>query len=157
MINRKELKKKAWEISKSHFKEIWIGYGFVFLFSLLTSFLTETIVTKFPKCVWMYKNQCMLTLGTGIASVVSFLLNVSIAFLIFGVYRYLLNIVRGNRVEFNDIFDYKKDWLKLFGISFVAPLLINLGYLFVIPGIILELAYAMIYYVYPTVLVGFIT
>ena len=148
MIDRKEIKKKSWDISKAHFKEIWMGYGFVLLFIGLINGLTETILQNFPKCLWSFKGGCMVSIGSILSFGVSLLLNVAIAFLMFGVYKYLLNIVRGKKVEFNDIFVYKQDWLKLFGISFVATLLINLGYVFVLPGIILELVYAMMYYVY---------
>lgn len=148
MIDRREIKKKAWEISKANFKDIWSGYGFVFLFIGLINGLSQTLINKFQKCIWSFKGECMYSVGSILSFVVSLLLNVSIAFILFGVYRYLLNIVRGKKVEFNDIFVYKKDWLKLFGISFVATLLINLGSILIIPGIILELAYGMMYYVY---------
>lgn len=148
MINKKELKKKAWEISKTHLKDIWIAYGLIFIFSGLVNGLTETILQKFTKCIWSFKGECMISVGSILSLGVSLLLNVSIAFLVFGVYKYLLNLIRGKKVEFNDIFIYKKDWLKLFGISLVATILINLGTILIIPGIILELAYGMMYYVY---------
>ena len=109
MINKKELKKKAWEISKTHLKDIWIAYGLIFIFSGLVNVLTETILQKFTKCIWSFKGECMISVGSILSLGVSLLLNVSIAFLVFGVYKYLLNLIRGKKVEFNDIFIYKKE------------------------------------------------
>ncbi len=147
-MNRKEIKSKAWEISKAHFKDVWIVYGFVLIFDYLINTLSNTLLKDFSTCLWKISNKCIISVGGLSSFIVSLVLSLGISFLVFGVYKCLLNIVRGKKVEFNDIFVYKNDWLKLFGISFITSLLINLGSLLIIPGIILEIVYSMRCYVY---------
>ena len=62
--------------------------------------------------------------------------------------KYLLNIVRHGNAEFNDIIDtIKARWLQILLANILVSVLVGLAsLLFVIPGIILGLAYAMVTY-----------
>lgn len=63
-------------------------------------------------------------------------------------YRYLLNFVRGEHFEFNDIIEtIKKRWVQILLVEIlVAVIVFAFSLLLVIPGIIRALAYAMVPY-----------
>ena len=73
--------------------------------------------------------------------------------LIFGIknvayLKYLLNIVRYGKAELNDIIDcFKEKWLHILLLNIVSGVIVGLGLvLFIIPGIIFAIAYAMASY-----------
>lgn len=147
-MNFKEIKKDAWKIAKNNIWGIWGCYAFVMLLSSATSALATELTVKFKTCLFSFRNVCMVTNGTIVAEGISILISIAITFLTFGMYNYLLKLVRNENPTFNDLFAFKKDLFKLFCLSFLVRLFINLGSVLIIPGIILELAYSMVYYIY---------
>ncbi len=65
-----------------------------------------------------------------------------------GYKKYILNFVRNGKFEFNDILDcIKEKWLNILIAEILTSIIIGLCMaLFVIPGIIMSLAYAMVTY-----------
>lgn len=65
-----------------------------------------------------------------------------------GYIKYILNFVRNGKFEFNDIIDtVKEKWLNIFIAEILATIIIGLcSILFVIPGIIMAIAYTFVTY-----------
>lgn len=147
-MNFKGIKKEAWDITKNNLWNIWGCYAFIMLLSYAASALATELTVKFNKCLFSFKGTCMMTNGTILAEIISILISIAITFLMFGMYNYLLKLVRNENPSFNDLFKYKKEFFKLFCLSFLVNIIINLGSLLIVPGIILELAYSMVYYIY---------
>lgn len=147
-MNFGKIKKEAWNIAKGNLWGIWGCYAFIMLLSSAASALATELTGKFKTCLFSFRNVCWVTNGTIVAEVISILISIVITFLMFGMYNYLLKLVRNENPTFNDLFEFKKDFFKLFCLSFLVNIIINLGSLLIIPGIILELAYSMVYYIY---------
>lgn len=147
-MNFKEIKNKAWQIAKDNLWGIWASYGFIMLLAYAFSALATEIMVRYGKCLFSIKDTCIFTTGSIIAEGISILISIAITFLTFGLYNYLLKLIRNEAPTFNDIFRFKKDFFKLFCLSFLVNLIISFGSILIIPGIILELAYAMIYFIY---------
>lgn len=147
-MNFKEIKKEAWQIARDNLWGIWGCYAFIMLISSAASELATELTVKFKTCLFSFRNVCMISNGTIIAEIISILISIAITFLMFGLYNYLLKLVRKENPSFIDLFRFKKDFLKLFCLSFLVKLFISLGSLLIIPGIILELAYSMVNYIY---------
>lgn len=148
MINRKEIKRKAWEISKKNMKLIWLSYGFVAILFFAIDTLCSRINITFPKCVLNIFGTCVYSVGSIMSFSLSTILSVFISFLICGQCNILMNIVRKKDADFNDLFKYKSSCLKIFAMALLIKLLISLGALLIIPGIILQLCYSFVYYMY---------
>lgn len=147
-MNFKEIKKEAWQIVRDNLWGIWGVYGFIMLLSYASSALTTEIMEKFSDCYFNVRFICLGTKGSIIVEIISILISIAITFLMFGLYNYLLKLVRKENPSFIDLFKFKKHFFKLFCLSFLVKLFIGLGSILIIPGIILELAYSMVNYIY---------
>lgn len=134
-MNRSELKSKAKESLKGKYGEstkLFLLYIFVcFGISIVISFISEII-----------KINELLTL---ILSIISM-------FVVYGLYpgfySFFLKISRNEEVSSNELFKHKNLFLVTIGATLLAGIFIFLGaLLFIIPGIIIALNYALVYFV----------
>lgn len=147
-MDRIEIKNEAKAIVREKFSEFWLRYFFVLTLSFAMSLLYRKIAVIFNHCYFSFQNECVLSNGSIINGGLSFFYSIITTFLTFGMYKIMLKLVRKKETEFNDLFAYKKDFFKLFALSFITELLVSLGYVLIVPGIILQLCYAMIGFIY---------
>lgn len=149
MINKKELKKEAWDLAKNNLSVFWLPYGFFLLITLAISELAGTLADKYNTCILSMSNECLLKKGDILTVPINIIGSLLTTFLAFGIYKIILGIIRKENTSFNDIFSYKEDWLKLFLLDFISSLFIELGFIFfIIPGIIIALAISMRSYIF---------
>lgn len=149
-IDYKKIKQEAWNITKENIASYWKPYFFILLISIAVSELSNALSTRFNTCIFSIKGfeTCIIDKGTIISYPVSLLISIFTTFLTFGMYKIILSIVRHENTSFNDIFSYKKDFLKLFLLSLIITILCDIGFMFlIIPGIIISLMYSMVYYI----------
>ena len=130
-MNRVEIKTKAKEIIKGRLWDFWKGY---LIFGLVVG-VVETLLG------FIFTGNLAIV-GTLIASLVT-------APLSFGFIYYAMRYARGESLDINDIFKYKKAWIPTFLLTFLISLFTTLWMLLlIIPGIIAALSYSMAPYIY---------
>lgn len=147
-MNRKEIKRQAWEkIKGNKWNIIWPLLLIAVIQSVLSNVLGGTSNNALA-------NLDLSNLDANTIEQLSERMTISpvngLLGLIFGIVdvaylKYLLNIVRTGKAEFNDIIDcFKEKWLQILILNIVLGVLVGLGFVFlIIPGIILSLAYSM--------------
>ena len=124
-MNLKEIKKKAWAISKENLGSIW-NVSIIYIgFNMLFSFLSDTLADKYEVCLFPFIKDYCVTKGGVAASILSLLFALFFTQLSYGVSATVLKIVRKEKYEFNDIFKFKKDFLKLFAIYYLSELIVS--------------------------------
>lgn len=132
-MNHNLIKEKAKKVTKKNIKIFWIGYFTIFVISFLCSF---GIALLFEKNSLIF--NC-LTLATTCFT----------ATLTVGFYYYVLKIIRGEEVVKEDLFKFVGKVLPILAISILTTIFIFLwSLLFIIPGIIMALGYAMTLFIY---------
>ena len=142
--NRAQIKEQAKKIMKGNMWNIWKGMLLIMIISSVGGFLIGKIFGQ--------KGNCTASLGeincsqiTPFGGIVTFLCGIIVAVLGIGLVRYLLKLIRKEKYEINDIFNYIKEnlWLCVLT-SFLVSLYTTLWtILFVIPGIIAAISYSM--------------
>lgn len=137
IINKKAIKEKAKLKIKGNIWNIMLPY---IVLSLITSVLTSILY------IGSNTNVYDDTYGDIVSMVVSFI-TIPITF---GVTYYIVNLVRGKKVELNDIFRYlNKNVINIFLLSILISIFVFLwSLLFIIPGIIVALSYSMCEFIY---------
>ena len=146
-MNRKEIK----ELAKSKIKGnkwniIWPVLVICLIESVLESILGlnpySSVDFTDPEALYSVKMSTGSSLGI-------LLLGLVIAIVMVGYKKYILNFVRNGKFEFNDILDcVKEKWVNILVASVLMYLVIfACSMLFVIPGIIMALAYSMVMYI----------
>lgn len=134
-MNRSELKTKAKESLKGHY---WESIK-VFLLYMLICF-GITIVTSV--IAGIFKENELLT------AILGFIPSFIVIGLYGGFYSFFLKISRNEEVSCTELFKQKNLFWISIGVSLVASIFSALGmFLFIIPGIIIALNYAMVYFV----------
>ena len=131
-MNHLDIKQRAQIMVKEKFKDFWNGYVVI----IAINFLIDLVLTL------LFKDGILKTALNLVSSL--FLSTLSV-----GLYAYILKIVRNQDYNRQDIFNFVGQVMPIFGISCLVTILIMLGsLLFIIPGIIISLAYSMVFYLY---------
>ncbi len=127
-LDQKLIKNEAKEITKNNFKTIWISLGINFLISLIYLGLFNYFI-KDPE--------------SNIAMAVSLLYNLITIPFSFGLSKYLLNIIRGEKTSLKDlIYYYHNHLIDTLVLSISLSIMYSLGLnLFILPMIILFLMF----------------
>jgi uncharacterized membrane protein len=132
-VNRVEIKKRAKEIRDENLFSFWHAYIILFVISFLLSFVIELL---FDESSNIY---LVLTIVSS-----CFTLTLSVGF-----YRYILKMIRKENFNKSDIFEYVGDVFKILAIALLVFMFSFLGLiLFIVPGIIAILSFAMVYMIY---------
>lgn len=130
MMSNAEIRKFVKENIKGNF---WKILGFNFLVSLLTSMISNVLT---------FENEFINLVFAVIAAGVTTPITV-------GFYRILIDILEKKDAKIDTLFEYFKDFLNLFILGFIGNLAISIGSMFfVIPGVILQIIYTGILYLY---------
>ena len=130
-MNRVEIKTRAKEIIKGRLWDFWKGY---LLYSVIVVILEGFLGL-------IFKGDLEIV-GTLTVSLIS-------APLSFGFIYYAMKYARGEALDLNDIFRYKKQWIPTFLLTFLISLFTSLWMLLlIVPGIIAALSYSMSQYIY---------
>jgi len=125
-MNIGEIKKRGRELTSKNLWNFWKVYLVLMIISFLVTYLTAAL--------------------TPISSIIMVIV---MSPLYAGVYFYLLNIVRGKPFEVNDMFKYFKIIIPVVILSILMSVFVFLwSMLFIIPGIIAALSYAMAMYIF---------
>ena len=141
-MNRKEIKEKAKSLIKGNIWNIlWPMLVIGVLQSIISRLFGGTVVVDYNEL----ENANMSVtsyFGTGIATVLA-----GIAY--GGYYKYLLNFVRKGKFETNDIINtIKEKWLNLLIANILVYVIVfACTLLFVVPGIIMALAYTFVSFI----------
>ncbi len=131
-MNHLDIKQRAQIMVKEKFKDFWSGYVII----IAINFLIDIVLTL------LFKDGILKTALSLVSSL--FLSTLSV-----GLYAYILKIVRNQDYNRQDIFNFVGQVMPIFCISCLVTILIMLGsLLFIIPGIIIALAYSMVFYLY---------
>jgi len=154
-MNRVEIKKRAKELIKGRLWDFWKGY---FIYALIIGIISSAIQILFKidslKTCLVSLNvggevMCYLTKADLVAEGVSIVVSFATAFLAIGFVLYTMKYARGESLDINDIFNYKKAFVPTFLLMFFISLFTSLwSLLFIIPGIIAALSYTMSRYIY---------
>ena len=142
-MDRKEIK----EAAKAKIKgNIWNLLWPVLLISVVEYIIT-TIFHLSPNVDFQNLDQINYTMPTQ-NYIISLLLGIVIGVFTIGYKKYVLNFVRTGKLDGKEILNcVKEKWLNILIVEFLVCLLVGLAsILFVIPGIILALAYGMATY-----------
>lgn len=132
-MNRIEIKEKAKVLVKENFKSFWQGYLIILAISLLCNFTIELLLDK---------GSMLYNCFTLVVSFFTSTLSVGFTY-------YVLKMVREEEVEREDLFKFMGNILPIAAISILMMVFVLLGMvLFIIPGIIVALGYAMVFYLY---------
>ncbi len=130
-MNRVEIKTKAKEIIKGRLWDFWKGY---LIYAVIVSVLEGLLGLIFK--------ENLAIVGSLIAALVT-------APLSYGAIYYMMKYARGEALDINDIFKFKKQWIPTFLLTFLISLFTSLWMLLlIIPGIIAALSYSMSQYIY---------
>lgn len=147
-MNRSELKESAKASLKGKYNDAVIMLLVVILISAGASVIGSLLDTSLGLI-----NKQTLTIGSQIIEYQStgfFTTILTIAltcFLSFGIFEYFLNISRGKKVEWKDIFKRYDLLVYYFVLSLIVGIFTFLwSLLFIIPGIIAALSYSLVYY-----------
>ena len=143
-MNRKEIKKEAWaKIKGNKWNIIWPALLILFVEGVL-----ENILGLNPYAGADF-TDVNAVLNMDIPPKVE--IGMTIFSLVFGIVlvaykKYILNFVRNDKFEFSDIIDcIKEKWLNILVASFLVYVVVfACTLLFVVPGIIMAFAYAMV-------------
>lgn len=147
-MNRKEIKEEAKaKIKGNKWNILWP----ILVIGVITSIISRifgigsfqvstTGITTMEDIMASYSFSTTNYIGMIVVAIVS-------ALLYAGYFKYVLNFVRTGKFEFNDILDtIKSKWLNILIATILVSIIVGLCTLaFVIPGIIMSLAYAMVY------------
>lgn len=129
-MNRLEIKEKARTIAKENLKSFWGGFLIILAISLLCNLVVELL---FDEKSIIYSALTLL--------VSCFTMTLQVGF-----YSYLLKMIREEEYSREDIFKYIGKVLPILTISLLVLIFTFLGcLLFIIPGFIIALGYAMVY------------
>ena len=147
-MDRKEIKEKAKELIKGKKWQIWWP---LLIISLVSSVLENLIgpnysdldnlkITSFEQL-----SQLNLPAPTPTQLILSLLVGIVIGIAGVAYNKYILKLVRGEEPEFNDIIEtIKERWLSILLVELIVGVVVSVcAIFFVIPGIIMALAYAM--------------
>lgn len=147
-MDRKEIKEKAKELIKGKKWQIWWP---LLIISLVASVLENLIgpnysdldnlkITSFEQL-----SQLNLPAPTPTQLILSLLVGIVIGIAGVAYNKYILKLVRGEEPEFNDIIEtIKERWLSILLVELIVGVVVSVcAIFFVIPGIIMALAYAM--------------
>ena len=134
-MNRSELKAKAKESLKGHY---WEAIKLFLLYILVC--LGITVATSIIANI--FKGSELLT------SILGFIPSLLIIGLYGGFYSFFLKISRNEEVKCTELFKQKNLFWISIGVSLITSIFSTLGMLLlIIPGIIIALNYAMVYFV----------
>ncbi len=132
-MNRIEIKEKSKKITKENFKNIWKGYLIVLGISFLCSLVISIFFEK--ESIFYYSLSLLTSFFTSTLTA--------------GFYFYILKIVRNKNIVKEDLFKFIGNVLPIVTISLLTTIFVFLfSLLFIIPGIIVALSYAMSLYIY---------
>lgn len=138
-MDRKNIKELAkTRIKGNKFKILWP----ILLIGLIDGVVSSVLNSIFGVSTLDIKNNNVSSLYLIISTLVSMV----IVTLNMAYYKYLLNFVRSGEASFSDIVEcFKQKGLKLFAASLLVGLIVSLfSILFIIPGIIMSLAYSFV-------------
>lgn len=154
-MNRVEIKARAKELVKGRLWDFWKGY---LLYSILIGIISSAFqiilrVESFKTCLIPItlgnETMCYMTTANLIVEIISGVVALGTAFLALGYLLYVIRYAREESLDVNDIFYYKKMYIPTFLLFFLIQLFTNLWtLLFIVPGIIASLSYAMSKYIY---------
>lgn len=131
-MNRIEIKTKAKKIIKGKLVELWKPIGIIFVIQLLLILLFSVLGLKE---------------GTSEEFLFNIIVEIIISPLSVGMIVYILNFVRDQSHDINNLFSKFKLIIPIFMITFLVSLFVALwSILLVIPGIIAALGYSMVTY-----------
>lgn len=148
-MNRVEIKKEAKEFAFNNKWNIWKPTIIVSLIEgvimgvissiLIASGMQTTTTTE------MFGVTTTSTSFNTVGTIIMFIISVLLAPLMVGLTYYLIQLVRGKKVEINDLFSKFKYVLPIFIITFLVGLFTSLWtLLLIIPGIIYAFSVAMV-------------
>ena len=144
-MNRKEIKELAKSKIKGNiWKLLWPSLAIGVAESLLTNIFTPKTANTAD---FTSLNSSTGNIPTGNAIII-LLIGIVFGIAMIAYKKYVLNFVREGKCDFKDILDCMKEkWLNILIAELVMGILVGLAsLLFVIPGIILAFAYAMVTY-----------
>ena len=147
-MDRKEIKEKAKELIKGKKWQIWWP---LLIISLVSSVLENLIGPKYSGLdnlkitSFEQLSQLNLPAPTPTQLILSLLVGIVIGIAGVAYNKYILKLVRGEEPEFNDIIEtIKERWLSILLVELIVGVVVSVcAIFFVIPGIIMALAYAM--------------
>lgn len=147
-MDRKEIKEKAKELIKEKKWQIWWP---LLIISLVSSVLENLIGPKYSGLdnlkitSFEQLSQLNLPAPTPTQLILSLLVGIVIGIAGVAYNKYILKLVRGEEPEFNDIIEtIKERWLSILLVELIVGVVVSVcAIFFVIPGIIMALAYAM--------------
>jgi len=154
-MDRKEIKSLAKEKIKGN---IWNILWPLLIIMVISSILTDLVgggslytidVDKLRNLSTIdYESLMSITTYNPTAQAWSLVVEIIMGIASAGYLKYLLNFVRDGSAEFNDIIEVvKKKWLQILLAEILVSVIVGLfSLLFIIPGIIMGFAYAMVTY-----------
>lgn len=147
MIDRKEIKAKAKEkINGNKWNLIWPLLAISIGLSVIQSIIAKIGGVDTTADIMATLQGLEVETTTPLwYTIVSDILTLAEGVFTFAYTKYLLNIVRNGKAEFNDIIDYlKTDWKRILLVTILFGLFIGLGVVaLIIPGIIVALGLSM--------------
>jgi len=142
-MNRAEIKEKAKKIIDG---KLWVIWKPILLTALISAFLVFLLNKVF---VVAYSYEVLSINGTSFAIDLS---NTIITFIMtpisVGYVFYILKLVRGKEPSINDIFSKMKYFFPIWAVTFIASVLIGVGFMVLIfPGVIISMMLAMVEYI----------
>lgn len=140
-MNRAEIKNEAKEKIRGNKWNIWWPF---LVIGVITSVIQSIFGGNVNIDVNNLENLTQINISTGqmfglgITGIVSGLLTAC-------YYKYILNFIRTGKFETNDIINtFKEKWLNILIAVVLVSIIVSIGFaLFVIPGIVLSIAYTM--------------
>lgn len=131
IINRAAIKEEAKKLLKNN---LWTVWKPILVPSLITSIIGSLVGAIFKD-------------NLDAVSIIGVLTNLLVLPMTVGTLYYILNFVRGKKLEVKEIFSFYDKFLLIFAVTFLVGLFVSLwSLLLIIPGIIAALSYSMVTY-----------
>ena len=143
-MDRKEIK----ELAKSKIKgNIWNLLWPLLLVGFISGFVSGLVSPTQTSNMMDYANNGATQISP-VGSLITAVVSIACGIIMVAYNKYVLNFIRNGKLDYNDIINcVKEKWLNILVVEILVGVLVTLAsLLFVIPGIILGLAYAMTTY-----------
>lgn len=132
-MNWREIKEEAKQKIKGN---LWVVWKPAIVIGLITSIITAVITAAFGE-------------ESDLSGVLTSILSLALIPMEVGYSAYMLKFVRGEKYSLDDLKAYYKKFLPLLLLEILVGILVTLGFVaLVIPGVILALAYSMVFYIF---------
>lgn len=142
-MKQNEIKKQARDLIKGKYSDLFMPILFILVVMIFISSLTDYFITNSTtgRLYFTIADQkIMVSLWQPLFDIVA---SVIYSPLFIGYIAFILAFIRHEKMDIKIIFTYYKHWYLIALVVIVTKALIMLGSIFIIPGIILSLGFAM--------------